>query len=165
MNEIVKKINETYFPDGELTLHAFRTHMEAFMKQLLLDPTTADVDNFLKSHDISKKRALDLLLYKPDPKNERSAVMMCVKRIQPEDLSEEDLAAGKTPRDNFSITYKLPREDYRRKIRSLYIKNFESNIINEDYDYERMLSATPPIFKSTNEKIISQCKPGSTGDR
>ena len=28
-----------------------------------------------------------------------------------------------------------------------------------------MLSATPPLFKGTDEKVVSQCKPGSIGDR
>lgn len=156
---VKKNITESYFED-ELTRYGFISHMEAYMKQLLSNPKKAEVDDYLKSHGIDNEKALKLLLKRPDPHNVESAVLVKNTKIK----------TGEDGKDIFSITYKIPREGYKKKMRNLYINCFESNIvegcpINEELNYyEHQLSSTPSPFKS-GEKIISQCKPGSTGDR
>lgn len=152
------KIVEGYFGD-ELTRYGFMSHMESYIRQLLTNPKLASVDDYLKSHGIDNKKALDLLLKKTNPQDETSAVLVKKERIK----------TGEDGKDIFSITYKLPREGYKQKMRNLYINCFESNIvegcpINEANDYERLLSSTPNPF-STCGNVVSQCKPGSTGDR
>lgn len=156
---VKKNITESYFED-ELTRYGFISHMEAYMKQLLSNPKKAEVDDYLKSHGIDNEKALKLLLKRPDPHNVESAVLVKNTKIK----------TGEDGKDIFSITYKIPREGYKKKMRNLYINCFESNIvegcpINEELNYyERPLSSTPSPFKS-GEKVISQCKPGSVGDR
>ena len=153
------KIVEGYFGD-ELTMYGFISHMKAYIKQLLTNPKTANVDNYLLSHGIDNERALKMLLKRTNYYDENSAVL----------IKKEHIKTGDDGKDIFSITYKVPSEGYRNKMRNLYINNFESNIvegcpINEELNYyERSLSSTPSPFKS-GEKVISQCVPGSTGDR
>ena len=49
-----KNIYERYFPNDEMTKYGFISHLEAYIKQLLNDPSTANVDVFLKKHGIDK---------------------------------------------------------------------------------------------------------------
>lgn len=154
------KISESYFGD-EMTRYGFVSHMESYIKQLLANPKTAKVDDYLKSHGIDNEKALELLLKRPDKNDYESSVIVKKTKIK----------TGDDGKDIFSITYKIPdKATHRKKIRNLYINCFESNIvegcpINEELNYyERPLSSTPSPFKS-GEKVISQCKPGSTGDR
>lgn len=112
---------------GEMTRYAFISHMEDYMKQLLNDPTKADTDDFLKSHGLTAPEALKLLLKKTDPSDENSAVL--IKKVSIKDNGVDD--NGKRNKDTFTVVYKIPRKDYTKKMRNLYISNFESNIINE----------------------------------
>ena len=152
-------LNESYFGD-ELTRYGFMSHMEAYMRQLLTNPKTAKVDDYLLSHGINNEKALELLLKRQDHRDENSAVLVRRERIK----------TGDDGKDIFSISYKIPREGYKQKMRNLYINYFENNKvegcpINEDLNYyERPLSSTPSPFKSS-VKIVSQCAPNSIGDR
>ena len=148
------QINERYFGD-ELTRHGFISHMEAYIKQLLLNPKSAVVDDYLKSHGFTNEKALKLLLQKPDKNDEESAVL----------IRKEQIKTGEDGKDIFCVTYKLPRKDYKNKMRRLYVTEVEPKGLNEDInEYERLLSSTPSPFAS-GEKVISQCIPGTTGDR
>lgn len=152
-------ISESYFGD-ELTRYGFMSHMESYIRQLLTDPKTAKVDDYLLSHNIDNGKALSLLLKRTNPNDEESAVLVRRERIK----------SGDDGKDIFSITYKLPREKYKQKMRNLYINCFESNIIkgcpiNEDLNYyERPLSSGPNPF-ATCGNAVSQCAPDTTGDR
>ena len=147
-------INERYFGD-ELTRHGFISHMEAFIKQLLLDPRKAEVDDYLKSHGITNERALEILLKKIDKNNEESSVL----------IRKEQIKTGEDGKDIFCITYKLPRKDYKNKMRRLYVTEIEPTGLNEELNmHEMLLSSTPSPF-ANGEKVISQCPPGTTGDR
>ena len=147
-------ICEHYFGD-ELTRYGFMSHMEAFIRQLLLDPKKAEIDDYLKSHGITNERALEILLKKPDKNNEESAVL----------VRKEKIKTGEDGKDIFCVTYKLPRKDYKNKMRRLYVTEIEANKLNEDVNpYEMLLSSTPSPF-ANGEKVISQCPPGTTGDR
>lgn len=152
-------INEGYFGD-EMTRYGFKSHMERYMRQLLTNPKKAQVDDYLKMHGITNEKALEMLLKRANPNDENSAVL----------IRKEKIRMGEDGKDVFCVTYKIPRENYNRKMRNLYINCFESNIIEgcpitEDINYyEQVLSSTPSPFKN-GEKVVSQCKPGSTGDR
>lgn len=117
----------------EMTRYAFISHMEDYMKKLLTDPLHADTDEFLKGHDIDGPKALKILLKRTDPNDENSAIIMRSEKIKDNGTDEN----GKRLKDSFTIKYKLPRKDYTKKMRNLYISLFESNIvegcpINED---------------------------------
>ena len=120
-----------YFPNDEVTRYAFMSHMEAYIKQLLNDATKANVDDFLKSHGFDNEKALNVLLKRTDPNDEYSAIIIRSEKIRP----ETDEEGNETGKDKFVVKYKLPRKDYMKKMRNLYISLFENhskgNPINE----------------------------------
>lgn len=149
-----------YFGD-EMTRGGFTSHMTKYVEQLMKNPSKADVDDYLKSHGVTSEKALSMLLKPADKNNPESAVLIRKERIM----------MGEDGKDVFSVTYKIPdRQNFRKKMRNLYIHLFEQNIvpgcpINEDLNYYEMpLSSTPSPFKS-GVKVVSQCPQGTTGDR
>lgn len=114
---------------GELTKYGFKSHMEDYMKQLLSNPKTATVDDYLLSFGVDNKKALEMLL---KPNNGYSPIMYRTEKIK---------TNKETGKDTFVIQYKLSKDDYKKKIRALYIMNFEENIvegcpIEEEIDME-----------------------------
>lgn len=126
---------------GEMTRYAFISHMEDYMKKLLSDPLKADTDDFLKSYGIDGPKAIEILTMRSDPKDEKSAVMIKTARIKDNGVDEN----GKKSKDTFSVTYKIPRDRYTNKMRDLYIKLFESNIIEGTLLNEEDGGAAPAI--------------------
>lgn len=126
----MKTLYESLFPqEDELTRYGFMSHMEAYIKQLLQDPRRAKIDDYLKSHGLDEPTALKALLKRTDPSDPNSAVLLRTEKIKPVEMSEEEKAKGVVPKDRFCIKYKLPRKDYHKKMRNLYISMFESNIV------------------------------------
>lgn len=137
------KLSEaTYFPDAtELTRHGFVSHMEDFIGKLIGDnPLKADVDDYLKGFDIDAPKALELLT-KPEIEGfPESAVVIKTERIKNGGYDEN----GKPMKDEFQITYKVPKKNPElgikgidEKLRNMYIKLFENHIVegtvlNED---------------------------------
>lgn len=111
--------------DKKMTRYAFISHMEDYMKKLLKDPLRADTDEFLKSFKIDGPVALKMLLRKSNPNDETSSILMRTEKIKDNGFDDN----GKRNKDSFEITYKIPRKDYTKKMRDLYITLFESNII------------------------------------
>ena len=109
----------------EMTRYAFIPHMEDYMKKLLSDPLHADTDDFLKSYGIDGPKAVSILTKRSNPDDENSAVVIKSATIKDNGTDEE----GKKNKDSFVVKYKIPRKDYSRKMRNLYINLFESNII------------------------------------
>lgn len=150
-----ENIIESYMPEDEMTRFGFISHMEDFIKKLLQDPKTAKVDDYLQSHGIDSPKALTLLLKKSDPSDETSAILIRTERIKPEELSEEDIANGKQPKDKFHIKYKLPRKDYMKKMRNLYISLFENHITDNNKLNEENANDLPSDVKmeKSDDKI------------
>ena len=109
----------------EMTRYAFISHMEDYMKQLLKDPLHADTDEFLKYHGFNGPKALSLLLKRPIIDDENSAILIKTVGIKDNGVDED----GNRLKDSFTVKYHIPRKDYTKKMRNLYIKLFESNII------------------------------------
>lgn len=109
----------------EMTRYAFISHMEDYIKKLLTDPLHADTDDFLKYHKIDGPKALSILTKRMDPNDENSAVIIKSTKIKDNGTDEN----GNRNKDSFTVKYKVPRKDYTRKMRNLYISLFESNII------------------------------------
>lgn len=112
----------------EMTRYAFISHMEDYMKKLLKDPMHADTDEFLKSHDIDGPKALSILLKKSNPEDENSSIIVRTEKIKDNGIDDN----GKKKPESFTVKYKIPRKDYTKKMRNLYINLFESNIIADD---------------------------------
>lgn len=154
--------------DREMTRYAFISHMEDYMKELLKNPLKADTDEFLHGFGIDGPSALKMLIMKTDPNDDYSAVVIRNERIKDNGYDED----GKRNKDTFEVKYKIPRKDFKKKLRNLYINLFEQNIVEncpiseEINNYEMPLSSTPYPFKDKKfGKVQSQCVPGSTGDR
>ena len=129
------KLSEaTYFPDAkELTRHGFVSHMEDFIGKLIgSNPLSADVDDYLKGFGIDAPKALEMLT-KPEVEGyPESAVVVKTERIKNGGYDEN----GKPLKDEFQITYKVPKKDVPNgikgideKLRNLYIKLFENHTV------------------------------------
>ena len=111
----------------EMTRYAFISHMEDYMKKLLTDPLKADTDEFLKGHGIDGPRAMEILTKRTDPNDENSSIV--IKKAAIRDNGVDD--NGNRLKDTFTVKYRIPRKDYTKKMRNLYISLFESNIIED----------------------------------
>ena len=140
-------IIESYLPDDEMTKFGFISHMEDYIKQLLQNPKTAKVDNYLLSHGIDSPKALELLLKRTDPSDAMSAILIRNEKIKPEKLSDEDITKGICPKDRFHVKYSLPRKDYMKKMRNLYINLFENYIVNNNKLNEENANDLPSKVK------------------
>lgn len=108
----IEMINE------EVTFFSFMSHIKAYLKQLLTDPIYAKPDAFLLANGLDGEKALSLLV--------DNGVIIKDEKI--------DSSGDK---DQFTISYKIPRQNFERKIKRLYTKLFEINIadgcvINEE---------------------------------
>lgn len=137
------KLSEaTYFPDAkELTRHGFVSHMEDFIGKLIGDnPLSADVDDYLKGFGFDAPKAIKILT-KPEVDGiPETAVVMRTERIKSGGIDEN----GEQEKDEFQVTYRVPKKDMANgikgideKLRNLYIKLFENHIVegtvlNED---------------------------------
>ena len=109
----------------EMTRYAFISHLEDYMKQLLKDPLHADTDEFLKYHGLNGPKSLSLLMKRSIPDDENSAIIIRKISIKDNGVDEN----GKRLKDTFTVKYCIPRKDYTKKMRNLFINLFESNII------------------------------------
>ena len=110
----------------EMTRHAFISHMEDYMKKLLTEPLKADTDEFLKGHGIDGPKALKILTMRSNPEDENSSIVIKSASIKDNGYDE----SGKRNKDSFVVKYKIPRKDYTKKMRNLYISLFESNLVD-----------------------------------
>lgn len=108
----------------EMTRYAFNERMKAYMKKLLTDPLRADTDEFLKSHGIDGPKALEILTKRSNPEDENSAVV--IKKATIKDNGVDD--NGKRLKDSFVVKYRIPRKDFEKKMRNLYISLFERHL-------------------------------------
>ena len=120
---------------GKMTRYAFISHLESFMKKLLKNPLKADTDDFLKHYGIDGPVAVKMLTIKSDPNDEFSSVMIKDEKIKDNGYDED----GNRKKDSFIVTYKIPRKNYTKKMRNLFISLFESNIIEDSPITEQSL--------------------------
>ena len=110
----------------EMTRHAFISHMEDYMKKLLTEPLKADTDEFLKGHGIDGPKALKILTMRSNPDDENSSIVVKSASIKDNGYDED----GKRNKDSFVVKYKIPRKDYTKKMRNLFISLFERNMVD-----------------------------------
>jgi hypothetical protein len=88
----------------------FKSYVKDYIKKLLKDPIYAKPDAFLVHHDLNGERL----------KKELEDAKIIVKK-------ERVIDGNKS--DDFGITYKVPTENFKRKLKRLYQRLFEENII------------------------------------
>jgi hypothetical protein len=124
-----------YHEHNELTRGAFVNYIKDYIKQLLQNPLKADIDDFLKQHNFTNEKVLNLLLDKPDKDDDFSAILIKQSKIK-DNGSDEN---GKRLPDTFEITYKAPRKDILRKIKKLYGKLYEyAHVVDNNIGFERI---------------------------
>lgn len=94
----------------EMTFFAFLSHVKSYLKQLLTNPINTTPDMFLISYGLDNPKLLTNLL-------DNNIIIKSEKIINDGD------------NDKFSISYKIPRENFERKMKRLYSNLFETNII------------------------------------
>lgn len=107
------KIYERYFPE-EITRQGFIGHMGEYIKQLLSDPASAKVSDYLEKYGITSEKALKELL--------DNCIIMRSEKIK----------KGNNGKDVFTVKYTVPSADYKQKMRNLYIKLFENYMVDDD---------------------------------
>ena len=98
--------------NSEITFFGFLSHTKAFLKELLTNPINANVDDYLQDNGLDRKTLLDALM-------ERDIV------------EKETKIEEKNDSDAFSVSYKIPKRNFERKMRRLYASLFEKNEILE----------------------------------
>lgn len=98
--------------NNEITFFGFFSHVKNFLKQLLVNPLNADIDDYLKDNNLNRKELLNLLL---------------TRNI----IEKETKIDTNNGKDKFYVSYKIPKRNFERKIRRLYTSLFETNEINE----------------------------------
>jgi len=106
LNEAMDYLN------NEITFFGFLSHTKAFLKELLVNPLNADTDGYLKDNGMDRKTLLDALIE---------------KNIVTKETKIED----KDNSDKFLVSYKIPKQNFERKMRRLYSALFEKNEIEE----------------------------------
>lgn len=119
----------------EVTFFSFLSHMKAYIKMLLTNPTNSQPDEFLVVNGLNGEKALSSLV-------DNNIIIK----------SEKIDSSG--DKDIFVISYKVPRENFERKMKRLYSKLFEENIIDEltlNEDGEGAMSGAGPGASSCND--------------
>lgn len=93
-----------------LNLYSFISHIKGYIKRLLKDPVYAKTDDFLKEHGLGDEKLLQLL--------KDNNIIVKNERI--------DTSDGK---DKFVISYKVPKDNFKRKLKRLYSQLYEKNIV------------------------------------
>ena len=102
--------------NNEMTFYAFISNVKMFLKELLSSPSTADITDFLKEHGVDRKTLLNKLLDKGI-------------------VEKETKIENKDNKDSFLISYKIPKRNFERKMKRLFMSMYEQmngNIITED---------------------------------
>lgn len=106
INEAVNYIN------GEITFFGFISHIKSFLKNLLNSPVNSDIDDYLKNNGLTRDKLLKLLLDK-------------------EIIKKNTKIEDNNGKDNFIISYTIPKKNFERKLRRLYMTLFEQHEIQE----------------------------------
>lgn len=118
--DIFNNINDKF----EITEYKFFTSIKQFLHDLLVDPVNAKVPIILSNYNYSRSRLIGLL--------KSNDLLRKSERIVDKDENGNDKIA------TMQVKYKVPKKNFDRKLRNLYIKLFERNVpekmadINED---------------------------------
>ena len=97
----------------EMTYYAFVSHVKSYLKKLLTEPIYAQPDDFLKNYGLEGEKLLSELVDNN----------IIIKNEKIDNSGDKDM---------FIVSYKIPRENFERKLKRLYSSLFESNIIDSE---------------------------------
>ena len=109
-NDILKEA--VSYLNNEITFFGFLSHVKFFLKELLVNPLEANIDEYLKNNGLNRKELLNILINKGI-------------------IEKETKIIDKNGKDEFSIKYNIPKRNFERKMRRLYASLFEKNEIKE----------------------------------
>ena len=96
----------------EVLFFDFFNDVKHFITELLRDPVAdTQPSDMLKSHGISRKDLIDVLI-------KRNVI------VRSESIDEPSDGNGK-PFSQYTVSYKVPRENFKKKIRRIYQELFE----------------------------------------
>jgi hypothetical protein len=98
--------------DEEVTFFKFFNEIKKFIADLLDDPVHAMPSQFLVAHGLTCKEL----------KNKLIAINAIVRK---EDINEPKDENGE-PKSTYGVSYKVPRNGFKRKIKRLYQHTFEN---------------------------------------
>lgn len=104
----------------KMTLYSFISLIKNFLGQLLINPIDAKPDKKLMAYGLYKSKLLSMLISRNIIERDEKIIDTNVEHPQ------------------FKVKYKIPRKNFERKLKRLYIKLFEVNVpknnlsINED---------------------------------
>lgn len=112
--EQVRLLKEGYEESKkEMTFFAFMSHVKAYLKQLITDPISAKPDMFLMVNGLDGEKLNGYL-------TDNNIIL---KNEKIDNNGEKDM---------FTISYKIPRQNFERKMKRLYSKLFEENIVDSN---------------------------------
>lgn len=95
----------------EVTFYKFFTEVKNFLQDLLKNPMSADISDFLKEHGVSKQDLLDRML-------ERGL-------ISKKENIDEPYDAGGNKKSMHTLQYKVPKSGFEDKMHRLYTYFFD----------------------------------------
>lgn len=113
MADILKK-------EIEMTEYKFQVGIKKFLHDLLVDPVNAQVPDVFRYYDYNRSRLISLL--------RSNDLLRKSERISDKDEFGNDKTA------TMQVKYRVPKKNFDRKIRNLYIKMFERNIPSPSYE-------------------------------
>lgn len=99
----------------DITFYDFLSHSKALLKQLLSDPINADIDSYLKDNGLTKQQLIAAMI-------DKGIIEKETKITESKQLNESD---------KFTVSYKIPKRNFERKMRRLFAELFEKNEIAE----------------------------------
>ena len=143
---------ESLQDEYRMTEHRFNSNVKKFLHDLLVDPINADVSFLMKANGYDRNSFIKIL---------RNAGLLTSKQhINDKDENGQPKAA------TMKVKYLVPKKNFNRKIKRLYISLFEKNLpINEEEGGGAMGGATSadssgqfsqPLFRPIRRKTYSE---------
>lgn len=103
--------------DNNVTQYKFNSNIKHFLHDLLVNPSGAKVPFIFKSYGIDRNRLIYHL--------KKFGLLKKVERISDKDSD------GNFKKATMMVKYQVPKKDFNRKLKKLYIRLFEDNSIKQ----------------------------------
>ena len=97
----------------ETTWYRFYSEVRVFLSKLIKNPITAEPNKYLKDREFTKKKLIDVLMDKDVL--ERSEKIL-------------DSTNSDRKKPTYSVTYKVRKKDFEKRVHRIYSKYFEKNL-------------------------------------
>jgi hypothetical protein len=115
------KLIEAYL-NGEVTYYQFLSQLKHFLRELLSHPSNPELSNFWKERGFSKNKLISFLL--------KVGLVEKDSKVN-EEIPEEV---------RMDICYRVPKQDFTKKSKRMFIKFFEVNLPNKTNENFSMIS-------------------------